>query len=87
MITMHVSCGIPGGLHARPAAEFTALAQQFQSDVYLRNASVSGKFCNAKRPTQLLAADVWQNQLVELEVDGPDEEECARVLKQYLIGR
>lgn len=84
MVTIRVVCRLPVGLHARPAAEFTQLARSFQSDAFLRNVTEDGEFADAKRPIQVLAADVLYGQVVELEIEGSDEGACARALQAFL---
>jgi phosphotransferase system HPr (HPr) family protein len=69
------------GLHARPAALFVKLSNQFEAVVRIRNVSESGELVNAKSILSLLTAGVKQNDLIEIQADGPDEEAAAARLE------
>ena len=64
----------PVGLHARPAALFVKLCNQFTATIRLRNVTESGAWVNAKSILSLLTAGVKQNDEIEVEADGIDEE-------------
>jgi len=65
------------GLHARPAANFVATAQQFTCDLVL----VKGdKRANAKSVLSLMTLSVKLDEMVTIEADGPDEADAIRAL-------
>ncbi len=67
------------GLHARPAAAFVQAAQSFQSDIVV----ISGdRRANAKSILAVLALGVKTGTSVTVAIDGADEEDAARALKE-----
>ena len=64
----------PVGLHARPAALFVKLCNQFAASIRIRNVTEGGAWVNAKSILSLLTAGVKQNDQIEIETDGIDEE-------------
>ena len=72
------------GLHARASAKFTQLAAKFKSDVWLtRNA----RRINAKSIMGVMMLAAGRGAVVNLEVDGPDEEACFNALQQLIQAR
>ena len=69
------------GLHARPAAQFVKLAGRFESDVKLTKdgLTIDGKSIMG---VMMLAAECGST--VILTTVGPDEEEAARALREFL---
>lgn len=65
------------GLHARPAANFVELAQQFACELILIK---DGKQANAKSILSLMTLDVRANDLVTIQADGPDEVDAIQAL-------
>lgn len=65
------------GLHARPAATFVELAQQFICDLVLIK---EDKQANAKSILSLMTLDVKPNDLVTIQADGPDEADAIQAL-------
>lgn len=78
---------VAGGLHARPASRFVAAARSFKSDIFLRNVSRDIDFVDAKRPFDVLSAEVWEGDVIELESEGPDEAEAIERLVAIVEGR
>lgn len=65
------------GLHARPAANFVELAQQFTCDlVVIKN----GKQANAKSILSLMTLDVRTGDHLTIQADGPDEGDAVQAL-------
>lgn len=69
------------GLHARASAKLTKLATSFKSDVFM---SRNERRVNAKSimGVMMLAAGIGAE--VELEVNGPDEEQAFAALKALI---
>ena len=69
------------GLHARASAKFTQLAAKFQSDVWLtRNA----RRINAKSIMGVMMLAAGLGATVELETNGPQEEEAMQAILQLI---
>ena len=73
MKTSQITVTDPVGLHARPAALFVKLCNQFNATIRIRNLSDSGEWVNAKSILSLLTAGVKQNDRIEIQADGADE--------------
>ena len=73
------------GLHARPAALFVKLCNQFAASIRIRNVSDSGEWVNAKSILSLLTAGVKQNDLIEVKADGVDEDAALEQLEALVI--
>jgi phosphotransferase system HPr (HPr) family protein len=71
----------PVGLHARPAALFVKLSNEFRADIRLRNLSDSGEWVNAKSILSILTAAVKQNDRIEIQAEGADEEAAVEKLE------
>lgn len=68
------------GLHARPAALFSQQANQFDSEIMVRNVSADSEWADAKSILSVLTLGVEKDHEIELEVDGPDENEAVEAL-------
>jgi phosphocarrier protein HPr len=73
MKTSQVTVLDPVGLHARPAALFVKLANQFSADISVCNLSVSGPWVNAKSILSLLTCGVQEGHQIDIKADGIDE--------------
>lgn len=62
------------GLHARPAAAMVKLASKYESDFYIH---MYGYRVNGKSILGLMTLAAEKGAELELELDGPDEEEAA----------
>lgn len=82
MITKTIKILNNSGLHARPAAMFIREAQKYQSKLTLKKGQ---KTINGKSIIELLTCGIHQNEEIELNLDGPDEEEAMEALER-LIG-
>jgi len=71
----------PVGLHARPAALFVKLSNEFRADIRIRNLSDPGEWVNAKSILSLLTAAVKQNDRIEIQAEGADEEAAVEKLE------
>ncbi|GER84330.1 MAG: HPr family phosphocarrier protein [Thermogemmatispora sp.] len=65
------------GLHARPAAQFVRLANQFKSKITI---SSKGKSVNAKSLVLILTLAVGKNTEVEITAEGEDEQQAVAAL-------
>lgn len=65
------------GLHARPAAKFVELAQQFNCDLLLIK---NEKQVNAKSILSVMTLDIKVNDLVAIQADGADEADAIEAL-------
>jgi phosphotransferase system HPr (HPr) family protein len=79
--TLQVTVTDPVGLHARPAALFVKLCNQFTASIRIRNVSDGGGWVNAKSILSLLTAGVKQNDRIEIESDGADEDSALEKLE------
>ena len=80
MKTAEIIVTDPVGLHARPAAQFVKLANEFTSDISIRNLSDSGNWVNAKSILSMLIAAVKQNDQIEIRAVGADEQAAVEKL-------
>ena len=72
------------GLHARASAKLTQMASRYQSDVHIAR---NGRRVNAKSimGVMMLAASIGST--VELETDGPQEEEAMAALAKLIADK
>lgn len=70
------------GLHARPSARLTALANKFASEVWIARNS---RRVNAKSIMGVMMLAAARGSSLLIEADGPDEQEAVVAL-QKLIG-
>ena len=60
------------GLHLRPAAQLVTIANQFSSDIQVKNITKSSNFVNGKSLNQLMLLGVRAGDEIEIEVKGDD---------------
>lgn len=72
------------GLHARAAAKLVNTASRFRSDVRLRRDS---KEANAKSIMGVMMLAAGKGTEMVLEVEGPDETEAFRAMKDLIADR
>jgi len=65
------------GLHARASSKFTQLASRFKSDVGIAR---NGRRVNGKSIMGVMMLAAAKGSTVELDVDGPDEQEALDAL-------
>lgn len=73
MIIKKVTINNPSGIHMRPAGIFMKLIKNFTSDVIVH---FNENEYNAKSVLDLLRATIKCGDVIELRVNGEDEEEC-----------
>jgi phosphotransferase system HPr (HPr) family protein len=77
MTRLEVKLPGDGGLHARPADLFVRAARSFRAHVAV---SAGGRRADGKEILEVLLLGARRGEVLSLEVDGPDEVPCARVL-------
>ena len=77
MIKTSISISNKLGLHARASAKLTKLAGSFRSEVFM---SRNDRRVNAKSIMGVMMLAAGIGSIVELEVDGPDEEAALAAL-------
>jgi phosphocarrier protein HPr len=77
MIKTSISISNKLGLHARASAKLTKLAGSFESDVFM---SRNDRRVNAKSIMGVMMLAAGIGSVVEIEVDGPDEEAAMAAL-------
>lgn len=84
MIHREVTVHNATGLHARPAAEFVALAKTFVSQVTLQKAGTGRKPVSAKSILLVLAEGCGAGTRVDIAAEGADEAEAVDRLVQLI---
>lgn len=69
------------GLHARPAAAFVQVCNKFASNIDIK---AKNKMVNAKSIIGVLALGIASGDNVEIEIDGPDEEQALAEIRELL---
>ena len=69
------------GLHARPAASLVKLASSFKSEFYIH---MYGYRVNGKSILGVMTLAAEQGAEMELEFDGPDEQEALKAVKELI---
>ncbi len=72
------------GLHARPASVFVQTANKFMSDITVRNITAGGDPVDAKSILMVLTLGVMKDHEIELQVDGPDEQQALDCLDELV---
>ncbi|BBF87130.1 phosphocarrier protein [Aquitalea magnusonii] len=72
------------GLHARASSKFTQLASRFKSDVGIAR---NGRRVNGKSIMGVMMLAAAKGSTVELDVDGPDEQEALDALVALINNR
>jgi len=72
------------GLHARPAALFVQCANLFQSTIQVKNISNQREFVDAKGILSVLILGVQKDHIVEVLIEGEDEDQAANVLMKLI---
>jgi len=71
----------PQGVHARPAGVLVKEAAKYQSSVTIEK---DGKTGDAKRIFAVMGLGVKCGQTINVKVEGPDEEEAAKCIEEFL---
>ena len=84
MIQSSISISNKLGLHARASAKLTKLAGLYASEIHL---SRNGRRVNAKSIMGVMMLAAGPGSLIELEVDGADEEVAMAALRTLIEGK
>lgn len=72
------------GLHARASAKLTQLAARFQSEIWMTR---NGRRINAKSIMGVMMLAAGVGSTVDLEIEGPDEEEAMEAITALIADR
>jgi phosphocarrier protein len=81
MIKETVTIPNKAGLHARPAAALVRLASQYESDFFIH---LFGYRVNGKSILGVMTLAAEQGAELELEMDGPDEEDAMEAVVELI---
>jgi phosphocarrier protein len=73
MVSQKITITNPQGLHMRPAGVFAKGVAKFDSDI---NIVFNGKTTNGKSLLNIIGACIKCGNEIEIQCDGPDEEEA-----------
>ena len=71
----------PAGLHARPASLFVQTANQFSSEISVKDLTNESDLVNAKSILNILTLGVMQGHQIEIIADGEDAKDSLLALK------
>jgi phosphotransferase system HPr (HPr) family protein len=72
------------GLHARPAARFVSKANEFTSDIQVKNVTNNSKWVNAKSILSVLLLGVEKDHEIEIIAEGEDEAEAVKQIVELV---
>lgn len=81
LVERQVEIRLKSGLQARPAALFVQEATRFKSEVFIEK---DNKKVNAKSIMGLMSLALSSGTVINLIVDGGDEEEAMEALQQFV---
>ena len=81
MVSQKITITNPQGLHMRPAGVFAKGVAKFESDVTIH---FNGKDTNAKSLLNIIGACIKCGSEIELECNGPDEEEALKTAVELI---
>ncbi len=81
MVSKTVSIKNPSGLHARPATGLCTLSKRFESKITL---VCGAKTINPRSAVSILTGEVTCGKDVQVNVEGPDEQEALDALVTFL---
>ncbi len=84
MIKSSISISNKLGLHARASAKLTKLAGGFASEIHLAR---NGRRVNAKSIMGVMMLAAGMGSLLEIEVEGPDEQDAMTALRALIEGK
>ena len=70
----------PEGMHARPAGRLVEEAQKYRSAITLDD---NGTTADAKRIFAVMALGAKQGDVIDVTVDGPDQDKAAEELQAF----
>lgn len=69
------------GIHARPAGLLVKAASGFQSEITLEK---EGRSASAKKLFAIMSLGARKGSVIQVTVEGPDEDTAAEAVKQFL---
>ncbi|PAU93046.1 phosphocarrier protein HPr [Aliifodinibius salipaludis] len=81
MIKEKITIVNDAGLHARPAAALVKVASKYESDFYIH---LYGYKVNGKSILGVMTLAAEKGAELELELDGPDEEEAFEAISELI---
>ncbi|MCD8487469.1 MAG: phosphoenolpyruvate--protein phosphotransferase [Desertifilum sp.] len=81
---IHLTIGLPMGLHARPAAQLVLNAAQFQSQITLRNLTRQTSAINAKSINQVMMLGTRQGDEIAIAATGSDATAALACLQELV---
>jgi phosphotransferase system HPr (HPr) family protein len=85
-VTRQIPVDNPSGLHARPAALFARTADGFQSTITVRNLSGdTSRRADARSVLSVLTLGVEPGHIIEVTVDGEDEDSAMDTLERLVL--
>lgn len=81
MIKLEYKVTDPKGMHARPAGILAACAKKYQSSTTFTAGTES---VDMKKILPLMGVPVSKDQIITVEIEGDDEEACARAVEAAL---
>jgi phosphotransferase system HPr (HPr) family protein len=72
------------GLHGRPADLFVRTANQFESDLTIRNVTSNSDLVNAKSILRVLSLGVYHGHMIHVMADGVDEERAIQAITRLV---
>ena len=81
MQTLQIEITNPTGLHTRPGTGFVRLAKTFESTIRIQKGD---KTANAKSLVKILKIGISQGDVVEITVEGSDEEQALAGIREYI---
>ena len=69
------------GIHARPAGLLVKEAEKFESNISI---NLMDNTADAKRILSIMSLGVKQGDIIEITIDGPDEEKAKNAIEQFL---
>ena len=84
MIKSSITISNKLGLHARASAKLTKLAGGFSSDIHL---SRNARRVNAKSIMGVMMLAAGMSSVIEIEVDGADEQQAMIALRALIEGK
>ena len=72
------------GLHGRPADLFVRTANQFESDLTIRNVTSPSVAVNAKSVLRVLSLGVYRGHVIHIMADGVDEEKAIHAITRLV---
>lgn len=83
MFTAVVTVPNKTGLHARPASQLVMLSQKFKSQILLINGATE---VDPKSIISILSAGIKQGTVVDVKIEGEDEQEAGEQLVAFIEG-